>query len=783
MNKKNIRIVIFLIEILVIIMTIIPFTKPLKIYTLLVEDMNSKGAIQVELDGKGWYIDNSIELEEKIFLSTKEVEMPKGSYEIIINYKTADNGTLISFDSKVQNYRVRSGRQDMCLEDSVSEKKYELYLNEDEEAFYIDFKFEGYGYAWINRVDIIQTRAMDRVQCIYSVGLILLIEIMWVLISKNKLVEIVRNNESCKALLAAFFICIPIFLSSLPCFFYYIIDGFDLNFHMLRIEGISEALKGGNIPARIQMNWLNGYGYPTSVFYGDFILYFPAILRMIGMPLQDAYKALIILVNILTGTFMYLATKNITNSRSMGVIASYLYLLIPYRLSCIYVRAGVGEFCAMAFFPLIIWGIIRIYTMDIYIKEWKYSWILPAFGLFGVISSHLISTVLIGNAIIFSFFVMLRKIEKNRFKMLIKVAIASMGMSAAYIIPLLDYMRDDYSINDTSKVTTIQTSGAFLSQIFTLFPSGNDYSVSISEHMKYDNEMVFSLGFVAWIAVFIVGVYYIFYLRNSTKSLLSKGSLKECGSVFVLLGMGILSMFMATDIFPWDNIANMIGKWRFLITSIQFSWRYLSISSVLLIFGIIVVINSDLIRQDLLNNFKIEKVHYFVGYVAIILLSLISAGYFISYTITDNNSVYIIANCDLDDMKLQGAEYVPSGVNIYSISANEAAEGYKVVLKDGERNKKGYSIFVMEARKENVISVPLMYYRGYKTRLLSEGKWIECHADDVGRVSFCVPEDYEGKVQVVFREPWYWRVAEFVSIIFVVGIIGYAYKWRKLCIR
>ena len=46
----------------------------------------------------------------------------------------------------------------------------------------------------------------------------------------------------------------------------------DLMYHMLRTEGVKEALLEGNFPARIYMNFYNGYGYGSPLFYPDIFL-------------------------------------------------------------------------------------------------------------------------------------------------------------------------------------------------------------------------------------------------------------------------------------------------------------------------------------------------------------------------------------------------------------------------------------------------------------------------------------------------------------------------------
>ena len=59
------------------------------------------------------------------------------------------------------------------------------------------------------------------------------------------------------------------FISSIGLMTRYIHPGHDLEFHLLRIEGLRDALLIGNFPDRVQSNWCYGWGYAVSAMYGD----------------------------------------------------------------------------------------------------------------------------------------------------------------------------------------------------------------------------------------------------------------------------------------------------------------------------------------------------------------------------------------------------------------------------------------------------------------------------------------------------------------------------------
>lgn len=118
----------------------------------------------------------------------------------------------------------------------------------------------------------------------------------------------------------------------------------DLIFHLNRIEGIKEGLASAkDFPVRIQPQWLNGHGYPVSIFYGDFWLYFPALLRLVGISVQDSYKVFILFVNLATAWLSYFCFSKMGGNRRAGLAGAAIYTLNLYRLTNIYVRARWGS--------------------------------------------------------------------------------------------------------------------------------------------------------------------------------------------------------------------------------------------------------------------------------------------------------------------------------------------------------------------------------------------------------------------------------------------------------
>ena len=160
-----------------------------------------------------------------------------------------------------------------------------------------------------------------------------------------------------------------LFIVSLPEMISGFYDGHDMAFHLLRIEGIAQELKNGSFPARIHSLSLYGYGYPVSIFYGDILLYLPAMLRIVGVPVMSAYKVYILFINVLTMLISYFSFSKMFKNRNVAVLGTLIYVTSPYRMLDVYIRAAVGEYTAMMAYPLIALALYLIYTSDA--ADWK----------------------------------------------------------------------------------------------------------------------------------------------------------------------------------------------------------------------------------------------------------------------------------------------------------------------------------------------------------------------------------------------------------------------------
>lgn len=243
--------------------------------------------------------------EGQIILSPY-ITLPIGSYKVYAEYELeGQNGdfSIVSFGT---------ASEDILTNSSVVLREGKHILQND---FRVRWKLDGVSIKFqtmagerinVKHVGIMETNAFLKQSIVYLFGLFAVIDgiIFFSWYWKNSVADEKRmsRREVGSVILIAL-------LASLPLGLHYLLNGQDMEFHLLRIEGLYEALRCGQFPVRIHPNYMEGYGYPTGIFYPELFLYFPALLRLMGVPLMHAYKWFVLAQNIATAGVAWYSGK------------------------------------------------------------------------------------------------------------------------------------------------------------------------------------------------------------------------------------------------------------------------------------------------------------------------------------------------------------------------------------------------------------------------------------------------------------------------------------------
>ena len=497
-----------------------------------------------------------------------------------------------------------------------------------------------------------------------------------------------------------------------------LLRGHDIEFHLSRIEGLRDSIKNGDFIALIH-NGLYGYGYANGIFYGNLFIYIPAILSLLGLSLAKSYVVFITICNIVTALIMYFVIKRITKSNTAAFIGSLIYLLSPYRICDIVVRAAIGEVLAMMIIPLIILGLYEIIYGDH--KRW---WIF-SIGFVLLIQAHIISTIIMAVVSLIILLVNINKfvLNKEKIKYLIYSVILGVLLGAYFIFPLLEqYTLSELVVNNLKSDVNLSLGTIKFERIFLGLP--------------YYSEGVFHPPGIG--IIFIIVSLFRYKLKTTKKELL------KLTDVFLIIGL--VCLLLVTQFFPWAEFSKYL---KF----IQFPWRlylfatvFLSLSSALILY----------LRFD--ENKKV--VIYTMIYL--IVLFIIS----IPFNMNSIHNYWGVAGMEYisgyNDYYVANGEYLPYKTNVEKL--RERGEVVTTNNKDMNINsiKKGNRVTIKYNNnyKDNTyIELPLLYYLGYGT---NKDYKLEAGDNNVIRV-------YLNKEKDNFEVTYTWTLIQKIS--YLISII------------
>lgn len=541
-------------------------------------------------------------------------------------------------------------------------------------------------------------------------------------------------------------------LASLPLMNDFLKWGHDLNFHLARLEGIYQGLRSGAFPVIINPFQLEGFGYLTGAMYPQLFLYPFAALRFFGISTVLCYKLLLISANITTVFLTYYSVKTICKSIPTGLTASILYTFSIYRLADMYTRGAVGELWAMAFLPLIVWGIYELLWGN-YRK-----WYLLALGVSGVLQSHVLSVemslvFLIATGL--CWLVMKGKTDwLKRILAGLKAVLFTILLNAFFLIPFLYYGNEQLQVFHINN--DLSLSAAYFSQMFPFFPEATG-SNKISGYTQ--GEMPIAIGGIL-LAGAVLFCAAIFKKKKEEQTTSDKLGL-------LCLIFGIFSMVLSSWLFPWETIQS-VPALNFLAAPLEFVWRYLGPASMFLsVAGAVGIVSFAQKRQWI--------------YGAVFAVLLCSTGYYFdqfSLHVEDLPNKMLIAGVDnpADNSYL----YDESDISDFSrTDSTIRCTGDSVVTYSGYR-KSGTNITVNTsvskyAEGSNLL-FPLYGYTGYEVRV--NGEKVEMHREE-SRVACALPKE-DALIEIAYTGLPSFHIADWVSgITLLASVVCFIAKQLK----
>ncbi len=700
------------------------------------------------------------------------ISLERGSYQVTMDYDLTVDAVRIT-----PLYEASYGPDDaetILLTKEFQEKTFELLLPDQVNEFSFQLpELENADDLVIHSITMERTNQSERVRFFVVLCIFCAVDVLFYLGRKGRFgawsVE-KRGSVLCIGLIVLF-ACVPLMTN-------YLLSGQDLTFHLMRIEGLAEGLKQGQFPVKMQPVWLNDYGYPVSTMYGDLFLYVPAVLRIIGFSLQASYKIYLVMIQIITAINTYLCCKEIAEDRKLGVVGCFLYVFATNRMTNIYYRAAVGEYTALAFLPLVFLGLFYLLGEKERTKaEQKKVFFLLVMGYTFMLESHMLSFNI---AIVFSIIYCLFHFKKflQNFWFLVKTALITIGLNLGFLVPMADYMiSHDMKVKYASQIENMQEHGLFLSQLFQMFRFPVSLSGNVMNGVGGDMAIGIGLAYMLMLALFVWELCCCFWRKK--KGLANEGMIQtEPVRIFVIF---LLCLVMSCYFFPWHAISKIpvLGS---ILTPYQFAWRFIGIATFL---GVILTMYALKALEKLTDRtIKVAAI------VVLGTLTLIGSQYLMDNKVSDSTARTKVTS----SASIYTAGAVANGEYLFvensamaiidqqPVPADETAVSITSYEKKNSRISMECENLTDEVQQ---VKVSFLDYKGFVATDKTTGEKLDTTCDEQHILTVLLPAGYQGTVQVCFRQPWYWRVAEIVSLavliaLFVCGWKGYRYEKREL---
>lgn len=303
-------------------------------------------------------------------------------------------------------------------------------------------------------------------------------------------------------------------------------------------------------------------------------------------------------------------------------------------------------------------------------------------------------------------------LQKYRFFALLSAAVLTVLLNLGFLVPLFDYYREDILITspqwlERTAGKDLQAVGLDINQLFTLVREDAFTEAQGSSRLLPPQHGV-GLVFGAGILLFLILLLCQYIGRPDKKFqpvLPRPQSSRNFFPALFCFVMGCVTLFMSTSLFPWNALSNTCPLAEKLCYSLQFPWRMLAPSSILLSFPICYGIS--FLRERL-------NMHVTIGvtlFLAILLLG--NCGWFFAEKSLAGRPHEIYATEDLDTMLLATNDYFPTDTDVDAVEAGRINQSYINSYDAYDKNGTEIRCHVSAGSQDSYLEFPLNYYKYY----------------------------------------------------------------------
>ena len=495
-----------------------------------------------------------------------------------------------------------------------------------------------------------------------------------------------------------------------------------------RVVVMGRALRQGQFPVRWVADLGYGYGYPIFNFYGPLPYYVGGALYALGIDGVAATKIMMGAGLVLAGITMYAVLADIAGI-SAGVLGAVFYMFAPYHGVQAYVRGAVGEYYALIFLPLIVWGML------------KKKILMGSLGIAGLIVSHTIF------GYVGMVFVILALLALKMRRHVLILILLGLGLSAFFWLPAIYEMRYTSVAGQINSGSNFRDHFVCISQLWNSAWGFGGSAAGCLDGLSFKIGKVHLLAGLAALIGILIGL----IRGNREKMLVAAGTAIFGISVFFMLNIS-------------EPIWNMLPFFAY----VQYPWRFLAFA----IFGV------SLVASQVVYIVRPAFVRWGVVALLIGLVLFVEAKRFTpQYTYsrpaadfeTQEDIRFRVSK--ISDEYLPGA--VPRPENSQDV-VNDTIPQSDLYTMEIQQMSDTYGKFGFSAREPVAVKINTAYFPGWQYIVnVTDTK----PAIENGLPVITIPSG-DSVLQMYFRDTPVRRIANVISLL-SLGVFFYLYDKRK----
>lgn len=200
---------------------------------------------------------------------------------------------------------------------------------------------------------------------------------------------------------------------------------YDYPFHLARIVGLAQSLVNHDFLPNLNYMFLNGSGYAVAMFYGNWMLYLPALVFIHTETATLSFDVFVWQSIFFTVCATNYVLEKITKDKLRALLGAI-------AISCSVTYFGFGMTAVVPLIPLLLYSIYKVIFED------RYSPVLLAVTIALLIQTHIISTLVLA---IFSLILVLlnfNRLTLKKVKSFIISIILAIFLSSGFIFQYLE---------------------------------------------------------------------------------------------------------------------------------------------------------------------------------------------------------------------------------------------------------------------------------------------------------------------------------------------------------